>query len=130
MIAQADVQDVVSANQSMYSQTEQEVFDIVAAYSKIMPNIKLFKEQSLTVVYQKPKVLVSDKETLENIRLRMDMGLITKAEALMVLDPNLDETSAEEKLAKIEEEKESNMERFTGMIGNGEDSEADEEAEV
>lgn len=123
LIAQADVQDVISSNQKRYQKLEQGIFDIVVAYSKILPTIKLFKEQKLTVIFSKPKVMISDKETLENIKTLLELGLITKVEALQMIDPNLDEKAASGKLDKIDLEKNKMIDFFKG--GLNENTETD-----
>jgi hypothetical protein len=68
---------------------------------------------------------VSDAETLANIEKRLELGLLTKSEALLMLNPNLSDEEVEEKLAEIEAEKADNVRRFLG----GGISQADQNAE-
>ena len=104
MISQADVQDIIAANQQIYADIEGEIYSIVQAYLE-SENESTLKEQEMTISFQKPKVLITDKEVLENIENRMSLGLITKREALQIIDPNLSDTGADEKLIGINEEK-------------------------
>jgi len=116
LLANADVSDQVSSNQSTYVKVEQEVVDILKAYGSLKDT-----GEELKVIFPKAKIMISDKETLENIEKRLDLGLITKAEALMIIDPNLTKEQAEEKLDLIKEEKEENLNSFVGGF-NGQES--------
>ncbi len=111
-IANAGVDDVVQANNELYMDIEEKVFKIVKAWEAFLGNSVFSEEDELLVKFKKPKVLVSDAETLANIEKRLQLGLITKVEALMMLNPNLSEEEAEERLESIEEEKADNVRRF------------------
>lgn len=119
LIAQADTHKIVSLNQSTYTQVEKDVFEIIKAYDAV-EGITRFKDEDLTVIFEKPRVLISDSETLANIEKRMQLGLITKKEALQMLDPNLGEAGAEAKLLDINTEK---SEMVANVFGNGRDNE-------
>lgn len=117
MIAMADVQDLRMQNQNLYSSLEKEVFEIVKAWDQneaiATGRGRLFDDDdTLQVYYPKPKVMISDAETLANIEKRLDLGLMEKHEALMLLDPNLSEEEAKEKLARIDETRNENVEGF------------------
>jgi len=108
LIANADVSDQITGNQRVYTKVEQEVIDILEAYQLVRK-----QSEKLTVVFPKAKLMISDNETLANIKMRLDMGLITKVEALQMIDPNLDDKKAEDKLADIEKENQSRLDKFT-----------------
>jgi hypothetical protein len=55
------------------------------------------------------KPIVSEKEELEVIQMRKDLGLNTDVELIMRDDPSLTEAEAREKLAKIKEENKANQ---------------------
>ena len=59
-----------------------------------------------------------------NIEKRLSLGLITKAEALMMLNPNLSEEEAEEKLEEIESERMNKLSigKFHGLTSCSQDS--------
>ena len=114
MIAQADVQGIIQENQNCYTDLEQEVFEIVKAWDQLLGFNDFSKEDELSIIYPKPKVLISDIETLATIEKRLSLGLIEKWEALVILDPNMTETTAKAKLKLIDEEKKKNMEDFIG----------------
>lgn len=114
LISQADVQSIISENQNCYTELEEEIFEIVKRWDEFLGQRKFSREDELQVIYPKPKVLISDKETLETIEKRLSLGLIEKWEALVMLDPNMSEKDAREKLDRIQSERQSNMEQFIG----------------
>jgi len=129
IIAQADVQDVIVDNQTEYVGVEDDVFNIVRINEKEIVNSNVFTEKDeLTVIYPKPKVLISDKETLENIEKRIALGFIEPWEGLVMLDPNMTETAAREKIELIEKAKIERMEKF-GLPPIEEDGDDKEEEE-
>ncbi len=109
LIANATVTDQVSMNQAIYAKMEKEIIDIIIAYGDLAES-----KDGYTVIFPKAKVMISDKETLENIKMRMDMGLMTRTEALMVIDPNLGETAADKKLEEIDKKKQEAIQTFMG----------------
>ena len=132
LIAEADVQDIIMTNQSIYSQVEQDIYNITAAYSRFMPGMKVFKEQTVNVTYQKPKVMISDNEVLQNIKLMMDMGLADRRKALMILDPNKSEEEADAEIERIDEAKAATVQQFLGEgneLQQGQEEESQEEKE-
>lgn len=110
-IKNANVQDIIESNQQMYVQAEKQMFEIIKAWEKYIGNNTFEEKDVLNITFKKPKVLISDKETLDNIKMRLDMGLMKKHQALMELDPNLSEKDALKEIEDIEQEKESNMQR-------------------
>ena len=126
-IANADVTSIIAQNQNDYISVEKQAFEIVKAWSKVIDlKVKFSEKSELQILFPKPKILISDKETLENIKLRMDLGLITKVEALRIIDPNLTEEEAKDRLDEIKEERAENA---PAMIGSMEAAEKAEEAE-
>lgn len=125
LIAQADTQHIISQlQQTLYTPMEKQIFTIIKAWESNILGKNVFKEDdTIDVIYEKPKVMITDKETLENIKLRLDLGLIEKWEALVMLDPNLDEKSAQEKLERIESEKNNNATRLINGLQKDESNE-------
>jgi hypothetical protein len=108
-IKNANVQDIIETNQQVYVQVEKEMFEIIKVWEQFIGSNIFSDDDTLHVTFKKPKVLISDKEVLDNIKLRLDMGLMQKHEALMELDPNLSEQDAKDKLEEIDKEKQDNM---------------------
>lgn len=119
-IANAGVDDIVQANNELYEDAEKQIFEIIKAWESFLGSSVFSEDDELMIKFPKPKVLVSDAETLSNIEKRLQLGLITKAEALMMLNPNLSDDEAQEKLEEIGQESADNVRRF--LIGRNTNS--------
>jgi hypothetical protein len=103
-ISEADVQDIIETNQQLYARVEEEIYEIIKAQlASIGQNP--FSSDDLQVIYKKPKLMVSDTEVLSNLKMMMDLGLLEDWEKFVVVDPNLSEQDAKEKLARIKASK-------------------------
>lgn len=119
-IANSSVQDIIEENQQLYVDVEKKMFNIIKAWEAFRGNSVFKDEDEINVVFKKPKVMISDAEVLANIEKRLSLGLIEKYEALMILDPNLDEKAAKTKAAEI---RQSNITNIQGMnFGNRKDN--------
>jgi len=118
IIASADVYNIVSKNQKTYTNLEKRVFDIVASWSDLTGAIKFNPDSELNIFYPRPQVLISDKETLENLKLRMELNAIEPWEVLVHLNPNLTEDEAKEKLAAIKSTQDKSVQSFKGKDPN------------
>jgi len=61
-------------------------------------------EENFTVKFNDASPIMTEKEKLESLELRREMGLETRISMIMKDDPTLDETQAEEKLLKMIEQ--------------------------
>jgi hypothetical protein len=112
LIANADVTKQVQKNQTTYVEVEKEMFEIIKAIDSAN-GTKLFSEdQQLSVIFQKPKVHISDGETLDNIKKAYEMGLISRKQALKQIDPNLTDEEAQIQLEEIDAERMGNVARL------------------
>ena len=118
-LANADVQAIIEANQELYITLEKKIFDIVIAWERFNNNPMFSEDDELNVLFKKPKLMVTDAETLANIEKMIQIGLIERWEALVLFDPNLSDVDAKEKLKKIEQAKKENVRSFiNGGQGN------------
>lgn len=125
-IKNANVQDIIEANQQMFVETEKKMFQIIKAWEKYIGSTIFEESDSLSIRFKKPKVLITDKETLDNIKMRIEMGLMKKHQALMELDPNLSEKDALQEIEDIEKEKQDNMQK---VMNGFQVSQADEDTQ-
>jgi hypothetical protein len=129
LIKEADVQDIITSNQALYADTlEQGVFDIFMAYEAELNNTRIINEE-LEVYFEKSTVMISDKETLENIKLRDELGLILDYEKHMIINPNLTDINAKKREEEIQAQKEVQAEKMRKVLGSEEPSEDDEDSE-
>jgi len=129
LIANADVSDIIASNQVYFSEIEAEVAAIVAVYGEVYGDFNLGDPDEFRIIFPKPKVMISDAETLQNIRTRMELGLITDTEAMQIIDPNLDDEEAKAKLEEIKEQKKEKLNSFMGGFNGQEGNEKAESSE-
>jgi len=118
MLANADVQSIIEMNQELFQQVEKEMFEIIKAWERFNNKTVFQEDDALDVKFKKPRMMVSDKETLENIKMMLELDMIEEHEALMMYDPNLNEQTAKEKLDRI---RNTRMSRLGGFL-NGRQS--------
>ena len=104
-IAGASVQKVIQRNQQTYSKLEKKMFEIIKAWDSFLGFNQFDEDDDLQIVFPKPKVHMSDKETLETIEKMLALGLIEEWEKYIKMDPNLSEEEAKEKLERVNAEK-------------------------
>jgi len=112
LLAQADVQNIIEENQELYAKVEQEIYNIVAKQLTSQGQNTLPAE-GFQIVYRKPKVMISDKEKLENLKLMKELGLWSDHELIQQYDPNLSEEEAKQKLLDIQKAKVDFASMFT-----------------
>jgi hypothetical protein len=103
MIAQADVQWLIQENQEMYLDLENEAFEIIKAWESLKGNNEFDQYDEIKVIYEKPTVQISDTEKLNNIKMLLDLGLKSRAQALQILDPNLSDEQAELEISEVDQ---------------------------
>ena len=130
-IAGSSVQKVIERNQQIYQDTEKRMFKIIKAWDKFNGTRMFSEEDELQVLFPKPKIMVSDTETLMNIEKQLELGLIEEWEKFVKMDPNLSKEEAMEKLERIEKRREEKAKKFLGrdngnkQVGINQESEAE-----
>ena len=129
-LSMADVQEIISDNQSLYQDSvEQGVYQIVKATEDSL-NRRTFSSDKLDVTYEKPKPMVTDIDILDVIQKKLDLGVIEEHEKLMILNPNLSEEDAKEKLARIKVENAARMKEMQAQLSVVPQPEEDEEPAI
>ncbi len=123
LLKEADVQDIIENNQNLYADIEQEVYEIIKAYEEALSRNTL-RSEKLQVTFEKPKVMISDAETLANIEKREKLGLLKAHEKHTIINPNLSEADAIAREAEIQEEARERMLAMQEIMGD--DSEDDD----
>jgi hypothetical protein len=128
LLASADVQDIIEDNQGFYSKVEEKVYHIVAMIHKNFLKRDIFKSETISVVYRKPKVLISDTEKLGNLKQMDELGLLLPWEKFMILDPNLSEEDAKAKYDLMKSLQKKALDTLVGESTEEEDEEESDEA--
>jgi len=130
-LSMVDVTEIREENMDLYEWAEKEVFEIIKKYDQLNKTRLFNIDDELTVQFSKPNILQSEKEILETIDKKLSLGLIQKFEALMMLNPNMTEEQALEKLGLIKQERQEVVESFMGQgIDNNADNKETEREEV
>lgn len=132
--------DDIQEDQQTFRDKEKEVWKLFFKWVDVLRKDNLLIEKwdeckvvsdndldKMTLTFPQPRVITTESERLENIRKRKELGLNTKLELMMIDDQSLDEKTAREKLERIMEEKQQNMDRMGKMLQSNmnEDSEDD-----
>ncbi|NQX99777.1 MAG: hypothetical protein HRT70_01340 [Flavobacteriaceae bacterium] len=128
-ISGASVQKIIEHNQKRYHRLEKAMFKIVARWEQVIGSRRISEDDELMIIFPKPKVMVSDRETLENIKMMLELGLIEEHEKFIKMDPNMTEEEAKEKLERIEAKKMENAQRFLGGFNDNQSERVDQEGE-
>lgn len=115
LIAQADVQGIIEKNQKLYLKVEEQVYRIIRQQLKSQGQ-DVLPELEPQVIYRKPKVMISDKEKLENLKIMKELGLWAEYELIQQYDPNLTEEEAKEKLEVIKQERAKNADYQNKLV--------------
>lgn len=111
LIAMSDLTNIIESNRELYAKAENDFYQLVKRFYEVT-NSFTFRSDELSVQYPKAKPIQSESEILANIEKKLDLGLIEKHEALLMLNPNMSEDAAREKIEKINTEKINNLNTF------------------
>jgi hypothetical protein len=114
MISEAPIQQTIQQNQNLFSEMEKYIFEIIKEYDKLFGFNRFDIEDELSITFTKPKVMISDSEVLTNLEKMLSLGLIEEWEKFKIIDPNLSDEQAKEKLERINKQKLDKMEMFLG----------------
>ena len=126
LLKEADVQDIVEGNQNLYADIEQEVYEIIKAYEEALGR-NTFRSEKIQVTFEKPKVMISDAETLANIEKREQLGLLKAHEKHTIINPNLSEADAIARELEIQEEAKARMKAMQEITGDENDDNEDDD---
>ena len=123
LLKEADVQDVIEDNQELYADClEPEVYLTLKAFEDAL-NTTTFSSDTLSTTFPKPKILISDSETLANIEKRDEIGASLSYEKHMILDPNLTKEKAIEREAEIQGELAAKAKAMRDILGSSDEGE-------
>jgi len=104
LLASAEFQDIIQNNQqNTFLGVETKIYKIIKEIYKNFIKRDIFKSEEIRVIYEKPKLLISETEKLGNIEKMETLGLLLPWEKFMLVDPNLTEKQAMEKWQKIQD---------------------------
>ena len=98
-LASADTTKEVNKLKQSYQTIENQIFNIIKSITEITGMFK-FRSERITIIFNKEKPLTSESDLIANVRAKLDLGIITKAKAIIELEPNI---TLEDAKAIIEE---------------------------
>ena len=128
LLKEADVQDIIEDNQALYVGIEQDVYLIIQAIENHL-SAGSFNSPTINVSFEKPKVMISDAETLANIEKRETLGLLKSYEKHLIINPNLSEAEAQKREEEIQAEAKVKLKEMQDTMSNEDSSEEEEDTE-
>ncbi len=120
LIEQSEALGDIDDMRGFFTHAERELWRVIDSWMRLYSSNKLlaepFKEigqingvDDLTLRFIDPKPAISEKEKLENLKVRKDLGLNTELELLKLDNPELTEQEAQQKLLRLKLEKAERM---------------------
>lgn len=127
MIDKAESMEDVEDQRQIFIDNEQKFWDIFAAWHRVLKSQGVlceelaqvdFPEQlQVSVQYERPKAIETDKERLEVMKLKQELGLISKLDMLRAEYPNLSDEELQKKLENIMQEQLERMKQAQEAMG-------------
>jgi hypothetical protein len=119
MIDKAESMEDVHDQQQIFIDNEPHIWKLVNEWLMLhsaegnlcekLDGLSLPQDFKLNLQFREQPSIMSEKEKLDNLKLRKELGLNTMLDLIKIDQPGLDDAQAKEKLAKIEEEKSARM---------------------
>lgn len=121
-------QKIFKDNEPIIWEVTRRWVDVLKESSSLSESFDLigqFKDSTVQLEFNHPQPVITEKEKLENIKARKDLGLDTEIDLIKALNPGMTDDEAEKKLLKIKEQKLENMSRMMNGISQQEDQSQD-----
>ena len=127
MIAMADALEAIESDKPLMLKAEQESWELIKKWHNWMLDMNMLEDEArvlgkfsdefqVSVQYADARPLESEDERIARVKMLLDMGLLTRMDALKKLHPDLSEEQVAAKLAEIDSEKSNNMKRAQEMF--------------
>jgi hypothetical protein len=104
LLSRMDTTEVIESNQDLYVENENDIYHICKAFYEETGRSE-FKTDDLVTIFKKPRPMMSDSEVMDLIERKLELGLIEEHEKFIIMNPNISEDEAKEKLKLIEDAK-------------------------
>lgn len=134
LISMADSLEAIESDKPIMMKAEKETWDVVAAWHNWMFDAGVLNEEArslgkfsedfeIMVHFADVKPLESEDERINRVKTLLDLGLLTKKDALKKLNPDLSDDQIDVKMLEIEAEKKENVMRADALMGGDNASE-------
>lgn len=135
MIQMSDALEAVESDKPYLKAAEQELWYIVKSWHNWMLETGVLTDEAkalgkfsddcqVDVLYRDIRPLESEQERITAVKDLLDLGLLSKADALKKLNPDMDEKMVDAKLAQIEKENQERMKQAMDNMEGEEDPNA------
>lgn len=142
IIEQSEVVSSIEDKQNYFADIEAKAYEILKAWNNLYQNFGGFNDywaevgsmaddSELTIEYNQIKPIVSEREHLEALEKRKNLGINSLVDLIMIDNPSLSEEQAEQRALAIQEEKMRNQQLFMAdaMGSDDEDETNDDDGE-
>jgi hypothetical protein len=141
LIAMADSLEAIEADKPIMLSTEMQSWEIISKWHNWMFDVGVLNEEakaygkftedfSVSVMYGDVTPIESEDERIARVEKLINMGLITKKDAIKKLQPELTDDQVDAKLLALQTEKSDNMTRAQEMFGGDNAEEETQETEI
>lgn len=126
LIEQSEATGSVEDKQMMFQEVENRLWDVTVRWINLLfskdaltdrfKEIGQLPELDMTIKFNSLKAPISEKEKLEEIKLRKELGINEMVDLILIDNPNMTRKDAEDKLKKIMQEK---LKRMASMMEEG-----------
>lgn len=128
LLTMADSLEAIESDKPLMMKVEKESWEVIKAWHNWMFDVGMLDEEAkalgkfseeftINIQFADIKPLESEDERIKRVKELMDMGLLTREDALRKLHPELKEDEIKKKLIAIDAEKSDNLNKAQKMIG-------------
>lgn len=128
LISMADALEAIESDKPLMKQAEEESWEVISAWHNWMYDMSLLEPEAMNlgrfseefeinIQYADIKPIESEDERIARVKTLMDMGLLTRTQAIKKLHPDMTDEMVIAYLAEIDAEKQSNLKQAQDMFG-------------
>lgn len=133
LIAAADSLEAIEADKPIMLKAEHESWNVIAKWHNWMFDVgqldqeaaqlgKFSEQFKPVIVFSDIKPIESDDEKISRVEKLINMGLVTRKNALRMLNPEMNEETLDATLAEIDQEKAGNVAKMQEMFSQGDNN--------
>jgi hypothetical protein len=134
LISMADSLEAIESDKPMMAKAEKDLWVVLSKWHNWLFDNNLLKPEAralgkfsedmqVHILYADVKPLESEDERIARVKGLLDLGLITKLDAIKKLNPDMSQDQALAKLVEIQEEKQANVEKMQSLMGGSDAAE-------
>lgn len=115
LVEQSEATGAVEDKQVIFQDAEHDLWEVIGAWQNMLFDMDALTQEfmeigkldnpEVIVKFNSPKPMFSEKEKLETIQLRKDLGINEKVDLIMIDNPDMSRQDAEDKIKRIQEER-------------------------